>query len=96
MNDLNNLKSPIGFKVFVDAGLLHNAPQDHISVYIKNCKTLRYTERINLFLKNNDTTLAGAEAFKNKDIDVLRQLVETADEENARTILKGYISKLGY
>lgn len=96
VNDLNNLKSPIGFKVFVDAGLLYNAPQDHISVYIKNCKTLRYTERINLFLKNNDTTLAGAEAFKNKDIDVLRQLVETADEENARTILKGYISKLGY
>ncbi|ODV80882.1 vacuolar protein sorting-associated protein 16 [Suhomyces tanzawaensis NRRL Y-17324] len=91
-------KSPIGFKPFVDAGFKFNAPKSHISEYIKNCTNLKYSERIELFIKNNDLESAANEAFKNRDVDRLRRMMETLGGEDERLIvlLKGYITKLGY
>ncbi|KAK6456211.1 vacuolar sorting protein [Scheffersomyces xylosifermentans] len=97
LSDTSNLKSPIGFEPFVEASFANGAPRDHISTYIKNCSST-YTDKIKFYVKNKDYKLAAQEAFKYKNIDILRNLVQAASSQDDDTIntIKGYITKLGY
>lgn len=95
----SNLKSPIGFSSFVKTAMFYNAPQDQISIYIQNSQDLTYAERVNLYLTNEDYGLAVDESFKNKDVDLLREI-------NSKAVALGYtdisqtiqsnLTKLGY
>ena len=95
--DSSSLRSPIGFEPFVDASFANGAPKDHISTYIRN-SNLKYTDKVKNYLKNGDLKSAAQEGFKNKDIDVLRSLLEaTSDtDEETNKVIKSYITKLGY
>lgn len=94
-----NLKSPIGFQPFVEMCMKYNAPKDQISSYILSCTNITYSEKVKLFIKNEDLILASQEAFKNKDINILQNLSKRATElgeNNTLNLIKGLISKLGY
>lgn len=93
-----NIKSPIGFLPFIKAGFKFEAPQDHISDYIRNYTGVSYGERINLYLKNNDMKSATLEAFLNKDVNRLKQMLQESEHEDEETVslIKGYITKLGH
>lgn len=94
VNSGDVIHSPIGFKVFVEKCLKYNAPVEQTSFYIRNCTNLRYTERIEFYLKIDDVALAATEAFKFKDLGVLKELLDGSDEELKKQI-RGYISQLG-
>ncbi|KAI5953525.1 vps16 [Candida jiufengensis] len=96
--DSTTAKSPIGFEPFIDAGFEYNFPQKHISIYISNSVKYKYDEKVRLFIRNNDYEMAAQEAFKNKDIDILRNLKKTISNSNSNAagIIDGYIKKLGY
>lgn len=91
-------KSPIGFEPIIEAGFANNAPKEHISAYIRNSVKYKYDEKVRLFIRNEDYESAAQEAFKNKDIEILRNLqhnVPNADTK-ALQIIKSSIQKLGY
>lgn len=93
---LGNTKTPIGFLPIINAAFKHGAPAEHISDYIKNYSTGTYVERIGLYLKNNDLKSAATEAYLNKDITRLRQYATSTDGTELQSLIKGYITKLGY
>ncbi|CAI5757523.1 unnamed protein product [Candida verbasci] len=86
-------KSPIGFEPFVDSGFKNGAPKSHISTYINNSTKYKYGEKVNLFIKNDDFEGAANEAFKNKDIEILKHLEKLNPVDR---LVKSYIQKLGY
>lgn len=97
--DKHNLKSPISFQSIVDTCLAYNGPPEHISIYIDNCKNIHYSEKIQMYIKNNDLVLAANESYYYKDIEFLRSILERANKlANDSTIesIKSLISKLGY
>lgn len=93
---LGNVKTPIGFLPIIKAAFKHGAPAVHISDYIRNYTTGTYTERIEFYLKNNDIKSAAAEAFSNKDITRLKQYLSSSESNELQSLIKGYITKLGY
>lgn len=97
-NDATVGKSPIGFEPFVELGFQTHAPPSHISTYIKNSVKYKYDEKVRMYVKNDDYEAAALEAFKNKDIDILRSLqlgISSSNTLAGRTI-NNYIQKLGY
>ncbi|RCK55684.1 Vacuolar protein sorting-associated protein 16 [Candida viswanathii] len=97
-NDATVGKSPIGFEPFVELGFQTLAPPSHISTYIKNSVKYKYDEKVRMYVKNQDYEAAALEAFKNKDIDILRSLqlsIPSSDSLGTRAI-NTYIQKLGY
>ncbi|CAH2355631.1 vacuolar protein sorting-associated protein 16 [[Candida] railenensis] len=98
-SSLSDLKSPIGFQAIVDRCFAFSAPASHLSVYIKNCTNIHYTEKIKLLIKNKDLLSAAAEAYRFKDVEFLHAIQEKANREgNAQVVntIKTYISRLGY
>ncbi|KAK6877817.1 putative vacuolar protein sorting-associated protein 16-like protein [Candida tropicalis] len=97
-NDATVGKSPIGFEPFVELGLQTHAPPSHISTYIKNCVKYKYDEKVRMYVKNQDYEAAASEAFKNKDIDILKNLQSGIPNSNtsATRVINSYIQKLGY
>ncbi|KAK6463238.1 vacuolar sorting protein [Scheffersomyces coipomensis] len=96
INDIANVKSPIGFQPFVEACFKYGGPKDHITNYIKNCTNIDYSERVKYFVKNQDYELAGQEAFKVKDVRILRDLLKYNLDDQVKTSINEYIAKLGY
>lgn len=95
----SNLKSPIGFGPFVKSAVFYNAPQDQISIYIQNSHDLTYTERVELYVANEDYSLAVLESFKNKDVDLLRHIyskTQALGYTDISQIIQSNLSKLGY
>lgn len=88
----------IGFEPFAELGLQKNAPQSHISTYIKNSNKYKYEEKISMFIKNDDYESAALEAFRNKDIDILKSLLQKIPNSNQADIqvVNSYIQQLGY
>ncbi|KAG5421669.1 vps16 [Candida metapsilosis] len=72
--DASTGKSPIGFEPIIDAAFANDAPKEHISAYIRNSVKYKYDEKVRLFIRNADYESAAHEAFKNKDIEILRNL----------------------
>lgn len=99
--DRNILSSPIGFKPFVETCLAYNGPKDQISIYISNCSNVHYSEKVEMYVNNDDLILAANEAFKYKDITILRLIKDKAiklgnGHENIVNVVKSYITRLGY
>ncbi|CAH6720102.1 vacuolar protein sorting-associated protein 16 [[Candida] jaroonii] len=97
--DKHNLKSPISFQNIVDTCLAYNGPSENISIYIDNCKDIHYSEKIQMYIKNNDLVSAANESYYYKDIEFLRSILERANKlANDSTIesIKSLINKLGY
>lgn len=95
----SDLRSPIGFKYIVDRCLAFRAPKAYISVFIKNCSNIHYTEKIDLFIKNKDLNLAALEAYRFKDIEFLHAIKDKANRESNSQVVSSintYISRLGY
>lgn len=95
----NKLRSPISFLSVIKYCFDYNAPQDHVSLYISNYVEALYTERIELFIKNNDLVNAAKEALRNKDIDALKALLNKAsisEDISSKNIIQKYIKDLGY
>lgn len=97
-SDQTSGNSPIGFEPFAELGLQKNAPQSHISTYIKNSNKYKYEEKISMFIKNDDYESAALEAFRNKDIDILKSLLQKIPNSNQADIqvVNSYIQQLGY
>lgn len=100
-SDRTVLKSPIGFKPFVEALMAYKGPKDQISIYINNCSDIHYTEKVDMYIQNEDLILAANEAFKYKDINLLKEIKERAiklgnGHENILNVVKSYITRLGY
>lgn len=94
-------KSPIGFKPFVETCMAYNGPKDQISIYINNCSDIHYSEKVEMYMQNEDLILAANEAFKYKDINLLKVIKENAmnlgnGHENMLNVVKSYITRLGY
>ncbi|RLV94319.1 putative vacuolar protein sorting-associated protein 16 [Spathaspora sp. JA1] len=91
-------KSPIGFEPFMEMGFKYQAPKSHISAYIKNSQKLKYAEKAENFAKNEDYQSAGLEAFRMKDVELLRGLLESIPSSNqpGRRVIQEYIENLGY
>lgn len=87
------LNSPIGFKPFVDTCFATGAPATHTSIYIRNCRSINYTDRVALFVKNEDFQLAAQEAQANKDMSLLKSLLPQVDG-NTRPSIEEMISKM--
>ncbi|KAI5966562.1 vps16 [Candida pseudojiufengensis] len=96
--DSTSAKSPIGFEPFIDAGFEFNFPRRHISAYISNSVKYKYDEKVRLFIRNDDYESAAQEAFKNKDVEILKNLSKNVPQTNstASNIINSYIKKLGY
>ncbi|KAI5961550.1 vps16 [Candida theae] len=96
--DASSGKSPIGFEPIIDAAFANNAPKEHISAYIRNSVKYKYDEKVRLFVRNGDYESAAHEAFKNKDIEVLRNLQQTVPNSDTKAlqIIKSNMQKLGY
>lgn len=95
----NKLRSPISFLSVIKYCFDYNAPRDHISLYISNCDEVLYTERIELFIKNNDLVNAAKEALRNKDIDLLKALLNkasTLEDTTSKNTIQKYIKDLGH
>lgn len=93
------LKSPIGFKPFVDAGIAFGAPKDHLTTYVENCTELPYNERVEMFLGIGDLPSAAEEAFRHKDSDSLNVIYVKAKDSNNENVMKSVrnaLSKLGH
>lgn len=98
-NDVHRLRSPIGFRPIVETCLNYKGRSDYISIYIGNCSDIHYSEKIEMYVENNDLLSAANEAYRYKDIEFLNSLLERATKHaNDSTIesIKGLISKLGY
>lgn len=91
-------KSPIGLKPIVESFLSYDAPKDLTSMYIGFCSELSYSQRVSLYNRNKDYKASALEAFSNKDINLLRQVLQLTDDgdESVRTEIKKYIQELGY
>lgn len=97
--DKQHLKVAIEFRDIVETCLAYKGPKESISVYINNCKDIHYSEKIQLFIRNNDLILAANEAYHYKDIDFLRSILETAHKlasDSTIHAIQELISKLGY
>ncbi|CAX44688.1 unnamed protein product [Candida dubliniensis CD36] len=97
-SDQTSGNSPIGFEPFAELGLRKNAPQSHISTYIRNSTKYKYEERISMFIKNDDYESAALEAFRNKDIEILKSLLQKIPNSNqaGTQVVNSYIQQLGY
>ncbi|KAI5969492.1 vps16 [Candida margitis] len=91
-------KSPIGFEPIIEAAFANNAPKEHISAYIRNSVKYNYDEKVRLFIRNEDYESAAQEAFKNKDVEILRNLKQNvpASDTKAVQVIKSNMQKLGY
>ena len=96
--DVSTGKSPIGFEPIIDAGFANNAPKEHISAYIRNSVKYKYDEKIRLFIRNEDYESAAQEAYKNKDIEILRNLQQNVPNSDTKAlqVIKTSMQKLGY
>ena len=74
-SDQTSGNSPIGFEPFAELGLQKNAPQSHISTYIKTQTSTNTKKNIHVY-QNDDYESAALEAFRNKDIDILKSLLQ--------------------
>ncbi|CUM67790.1 uncharacterized protein PRCAT00005496001 [Priceomyces carsonii] len=93
----NKLKTQIPFERIIEACFASNCPKGHLSEYILNYDA-NYADKVKLFVKNKDFTLAGKEAMKNKDVNSLKYVMgqaSNANDENAIKLIEDFIKKLG-
>lgn len=91
-------KSPIGFLPIVEYSMAYEAPKDLVSIYISHCSDLHYTQRVSLYIKNEDYKLAVKEAYSYKDHILLKQISDRLGPGNEALALeiKNCIQELGY
>lgn len=89
----SNEKLPIGYKPFIDAGLAHHAPKEHISEYIRK-STLTPGEKLEYYLKNGDVANAADIAFKQKDVARLKEMQEQYHLDEHQQLIQVYLGKL--
>lgn len=93
------MRSPIGFRPFVDTGIAFGAPKDHLTTYVENCFELPYGERVEMFIAIGDLPSAAEEAFKHKDSESLNAIYDKAKAANNDNVMKSVrngLSKLGH
>lgn len=96
-SDKNNLKSPIGFQIIVETCLAFHGPPDQISIYINNCTDIHYLDKIQMFISNNDLVSAAQEAYRYKDIEFLKKIMDKANKHANDSVIqtiKSLLSKL--
>ncbi|CAK7895320.1 vacuolar protein sorting-associated protein 16 [[Candida] anglica] len=90
---------PIGFQPIIERCLAFGAPNKLVSVYIKNSTNVHYTEKIDMFIKNHDLASAAGEAYRFKDIEYLRAILDKSQRDGSVSVVnlvKNYITRLGY
>lgn len=98
-SDMAHLKSPIGFRPIVETCLNNKGLSHYISIYISNCTDIHYSEKIEMFVENNDLLAAANEAYRYKDIEFLNSLYERATKhanDSTAESIKSLITRLGY
>ncbi|ODQ65066.1 vacuolar protein sorting-associated protein 16 [Nadsonia fulvescens var. elongata DSM 6958] len=70
-------RSPIGYEPFYQT-CLQAGSKSAAANYVSMCTNLDYTERVKMYIEVNEPKLAAEEAFKFKDITLLKSLVASA------------------
>lgn len=89
-------KSPIGFVPIVETCLAYGSPKDLASTYIGYCTDIHFTQRVALYMKNDNYSLAAKESYSHKDPQLLKQILEKTSDEDVIAQTKVYLKELGY
>lgn len=96
--NLPNLKSPVGFKVIIENSFKNKAPNEYITMYIKNSNDITYSEMLDYYVKNSNIDLAIEEAFKKKDVVFLEKVLSKIKDKKYdncfESIVKNHLKSL--